>query len=53
MLQSVLSFDWCVWILIPLLSSVGVQRDYYKNYAEQLRIENSKKWRLQERGRMH
>lgn len=25
------------------------ERDYYKNYAEQLRLENSKKWRLQER----
>mmetsp|Transcript_395 Transcript_395/g.740 ORF Transcript_395/g.740 Transcript_395/m.740 type:complete len:371 (-) Transcript_395:81-1193(-) len=25
------------------------ERDYYRNYAEQLRLENSKKWRLQER----
>lgn len=25
------------------------QRDYYKNFAEQLQLENSKKWRLQER----
>lgn len=25
------------------------ERDYYRNYAEQLKLENSKKWRLQER----
>jgi hypothetical protein len=25
------------------------ERDYFRNYAEQLKLENSKKWRLQER----
>ena len=26
-----------------------LQRDYYRNFSEQLQLENSKKWRLQER----
>jgi hypothetical protein len=30
-------------------TSHSIQRDYYKNFAEQLQLENSKKWRLQER----
>jgi hypothetical protein len=33
---------------LSLISS-KFQRDYYKSYAEQLKVENSKKWRLQER----
>ena len=34
---------------ITELLFVSPQRDYYQRYAEQLKIENSKKWRLQER----
>lgn len=32
-----------------LLAEAESERDYFKNYSEQLKLENSKKWRLQER----
>ena len=32
-----------------LLVEAESERDYFKNYSEQLKLENSKKWRLQER----
>ena len=28
---------------------IAAERDYFRNYSEQLKLENSKKWRLQER----
>lgn len=31
------------------LSIAESERDYFKNYVDQLKLENSKKWRLQER----
>ncbi len=32
-----------------LAEKFEAERDYYRNYAEQLKLENSKKWKLQER----
>lgn len=29
--------------------AIASERDYFRNYSEQLKLENSKKWRLQER----
>lgn len=34
---------------LKLAEKFESERDYYRNYAEQLKLENSKKWRLQER----
>ena len=29
--------------------AISSERDYFRNYSEQLKLENSQKWRLQER----
>lgn len=30
-------------------AAISSERDYFRNYSEQLKLENSQKWRLQER----
>lgn len=43
------SFLFLLLFFLLLFFFSFFQRDYYKSYAEQLKVENSKKWRLQER----
>lgn len=38
-----------IMVLESEAEAISSERDHFKNYSEQLKLENSKKWRLQER----
>ena len=47
--QSIDVLNTRIMVLESETEAMSAERDHFKNYSEQLKLENSKKWRLQER----